>query len=74
MMKKESIKICTGCGHLSNKPIAPSYLGCCPDNNYVPCPHENKVKKVLQVYCTCEVTAVFCQDCGEQLTEEQWEV
>ncbi|MFJ1424964.1 hypothetical protein ACILD6_00140 [Capnocytophaga canimorsus] len=37
------------------------------------CTHENKAKKVLQVYCTCEVTAVFCKDCGKQLGAEQWD-
>lgn len=39
----------------------------------VVCPHKKQNIKVLAVYCTCEVTAVFCEDCGKQLTEEQWE-
>lgn len=39
----------------------------------VVCPHKNQVIKVLAVYCTCEVTAIFCKDCGKQLTEEEWE-
>jgi len=30
------IKICTGCGHLSNEPIEKPAFACCPDNNYVP--------------------------------------
>lgn len=39
----------------------------------VVCPHKSQEIKVLAEYCTCEVTAVFCEDCGEQLTEEQWD-
>ena len=31
------IKICTGCGRLSNEPtIDPSFVACCPDNHYLP--------------------------------------
>lgn len=40
----------------------------------VVCLHKNQVIKVLATYCTCEVTTLFCEDCGEQLTEEKWEV
>lgn len=36
------------------------------------CFHPNQVLKVLAVYCTCEVTAVFCKDCNQQLTKEEW--
>lgn len=37
----EFLKFCTGCGHLSNKPLVLNEQGepcfaCCPENNYVP--------------------------------------
>lgn len=38
------------------------------------CPHKHKECRVLAHYVTVEVTALFCKDCGKQLTKEQWEV
>jgi hypothetical protein len=32
---QRSIYVCTGCGHRSDVPIEPPYMGCCPDNNYI---------------------------------------
>ena len=37
------------------------------------CPHKHKERRTLAHYCTGEVTAIFCKDCGAQLTKEQWE-
>ena len=37
------------------------------------CPHKHKELRTLAHYCTVEVTAIFCKDCGAQLTKEQWE-
>ena len=37
------------------------------------CPHKHKELRVLAHYVTVEVTALFCKDCGKQLTKEQWE-
>ena len=37
------------------------------------CPHKHKELRTLAHYCTVEVTALFCKDCGKQLTKEQWE-
>jgi hypothetical protein len=31
----EKLKICTGCGRLSNEKLEECFLSCCPDNNYV---------------------------------------
>lgn len=44
-----------------------------PPTTATDCPHKNRFTKLLGVYCTCEVTAVFCKDCGQQLTEEEWD-
>ena len=38
------------------------------------CPHKHKELRTLAHYCTVEVTALFCKDCGKQLTKEEWEV
>ena len=38
------------------------------------CPHKHKELRTLAHYCTVEVTALFCTNCGKQLTKEQWEV
>ena len=38
------------------------------------CPHKHTERRTLAHYCTVEVTALFCKDCGAQLTKEQWEV
>ena len=37
------------------------------------CPHKHTERRTLAHYCTVEVTALFCKDCGAQLTKEQWE-
>ena len=37
------------------------------------CPHKHKELRTLAHYCTVEVKALFCADCGKQLTKEQWE-
>lgn len=37
------------------------------------CPHEHTHVLTLGFYSTCEVTAVFCKDCGERLAEEKWD-
>ena len=38
------------------------------------CPHKRQVLRTIGGYCTVEITAVFCQDCGKQLTEAKVEV
>jgi hypothetical protein len=38
------------------------------------CPHKQTERRTLAHYVTVEVTALFCKDCGKQLTKEQWEV
>ncbi|MFK8302658.1 hypothetical protein ACI75Y_07075 [Capnocytophaga stomatis] len=38
------------------------------------CKHKRKTLRVLHIFCTIEVTAVFCEKCGKQLTKEKWEV
>jgi hypothetical protein len=38
------------------------------------CPHKHKELRTLAHYVTVEVTALFCTNCGAQLTKEQWEV
>ena len=38
------------------------------------CPHKHQVLRTIGGYCTVEITAVFCQDCGKQLTEAKVEV
>lgn len=45
-----------------------------PDGKRGICPHKHKELRVLAHYVTVEVTALFCKDCGKQLTKEQWEV
>ena len=37
------------------------------------CKHERRILRTIDGYCTVQITAVFCADCGEQLTEEEWE-
>ncbi|MFJ1474059.1 hypothetical protein ACILE9_07315 [Capnocytophaga cynodegmi] len=45
-----------------------------PDEDTTPvCLHENTHVLTLGWYATCEVTAIFCKDCGKQLSEEQWD-
>ena len=36
------------------------------------CKHQ--VLRTIGGYCTVEITAVFCQDCGKQLTKTKVEV
>ena len=49
------------------------------ESNYSPmriaprCLHRYSVLRKIAQYCTVEVTALFCADCGKQLTEEEWE-
>lgn len=38
------------------------------------CPHKHKETRTLAHYVTVEVTALFCKDCGKQLTKEGWNV
>jgi len=38
------------------------------------CLHKRTERRTLAHYVTVEVTALFCKDCGAQLTKEQWEV
>lgn len=38
------------------------------------CPHKHQVLRTIGGHCTVEMTAVFCQDCGEQLTKTKVEV
>ena len=37
------------------------------------CSHEEKVLRVIGTFATCEVTAEFCKDCNEQLSEPKTE-
>lgn len=37
------------------------------------CPHLHQEFRTLEVYCTCELKAFVCLDCGEQLTEIYWD-
>ena len=38
------------------------------------CPHKHQVLRTIEGYCTVAITAVFCQDCGKQLTKTKVEV
>ena len=38
------------------------------------CSHKHKELRTLAHYCTVEVTALFCTNCGKQLTKEEWNV
>ena len=38
------------------------------------CSHTHQVLRTIGGYCTVEMTAVFCQDCGKQLTKTKVEV
>lgn len=38
------------------------------------CPHEHQVLRTIDGYCTVQITAVFCQDCGKQLTKAEVDV
>ena len=38
------------------------------------CSHRHTERRTLAHYCAVEVTAIFCKECGKQLTKEQWEV
>lgn len=38
------------------------------------CLHKHTERRTLAHYVTIEVTALFCTNCGKQLTKEQWEV
>ena len=33
------------------------------------CDHNNCVMRVISTVVTCETTAIFCQDCGKQLSK-----
>ena len=38
------------------------------------CPHKHQVLRTIEGHCTVAITAVFCVDCGKQLTEAKVEV
>ena len=38
------------------------------------CPHTHQVLRTIGGHCTVQVTAIFCKDCGKQLTEAKVEV
>lgn len=38
------------------------------------CPHKHQVLRTIGGYCTVEITAVFCADCGKQLSKTKVEV
>lgn len=38
------------------------------------CPHKHTERRILAHYVTVEVTALFCAECGKQLTKEEWNV
>jgi len=38
------------------------------------CPHKHQVLRTIGGHCTVEMTAVFCQDCGKQLSKTKVEV
>ena len=38
------------------------------------CPHKHTERRTLAHYVTVEVTALFCTECGKQLTKEEWNV
>lgn len=38
------------------------------------CLHKHKELRTLAHYVTVEVTALFCTNCGKQLTKEEWNV
>lgn len=38
------------------------------------CPHERQILRTIDGYCTVQITAVFCKDCGKQLTEAEVDV
>lgn len=35
------------------------------------CPHEHQLLRTIGGHCTVQVTAIFCKDCGKQLTEAE---
>lgn len=45
-----------------------------PDSKRGECSHRQKETRVLAHYVTVEVTALFCTECGKQLTKEEWNV
>jgi len=45
-----------------------------PHSSLNTCPHKHKELRTLAHYVTVEVTALFCKDCGKQLTKEEWNV
>ncbi len=38
-----------------------------------PCEHKNTYKEVIGGCWILDIVAVFCQDCGKQLTEAEYE-
>ena len=38
------------------------------------CPHKHTECRTVAHYVTVEVTALFCTNCGKQLTKEEWNV
>ncbi len=41
------------------------------NNLFANCSHKNKYIKVIRAVINCETTAIFCEDCGKQLTKEK---
>ena len=39
-----------------------------------PCEHKNTTKKVIDTTWILELTAIFCKDCGKQLTQAEYEL
>ena len=54
---------------LANEKV--SKLIACPART---CSHKHTERRTLAHYVTVEVTALFCKDCGKQLTKEGWNV
>ncbi|GET46482.1 hypothetical protein [Capnocytophaga felis] len=59
---------------MNNEAINGEQLNNEPKEDTTPvCLHENTHVLTIGWYATCEVTAIFCKDCGKQLSEEQWD-
>lgn len=59
---------------MNNEAINNEQLNNEPDEDTTPdCTHENTHVLTLGVWVACEVTAVFCKNCGKRLSEEQWD-
>ena len=54
--------------------LANEKINCLCGSHLHTCPHKHKELRTLAHYVTVEVTAIFCKDCGKQLTKEEWNV